>query len=86
MECRGCLVLTDAATLLDRLSNSLICSSKPADASTWDAVKKLTELAAACIHMLYTELAGELILSTCMVRPWDCFGGLHGGSGGGWDN
>lgn len=52
MECRGRLVLTDAATLLDRRSKSMSCSSRPADASTCGAVRKLTELAAALCSIL----------------------------------
>ena len=52
MECKGRLAPTDAATLLDRRSSSISCSSKPADANTCDAVRKLTELAAACTHKL----------------------------------
>lgn len=48
IACKGWPAPTEAATLLERRSSSISCSSSPADASTWGPARKLTELAAAC--------------------------------------
>lgn len=69
MECRGFCAPTEAATLFDRLSSSISCSSSPADARTCEPVRKLTELAAACRQ----RTGGNIQWGRPMTRRHSCF-------------
>lgn len=75
MECRGILAPTDAATLLDRLSSSINCSSSPADAKTCEPVRKSTEVAAACKQHWYSMNGWHSlhIHCSCVPSAWQAF-------------